>query len=156
MKTTTALFLLCLIISGCASKNDKPKDEAKTYNTPEEVVAGFNAAYHAQDSTAIVNVLASVNKDKILSQLNRLGGFKTIFEMSKSITLETKVVGVMYDSTNPNAAKVIVNGHITRDSVNMNFDSLYFGTIKEGNSWKMLTLNAQPMKKYDVTGQPQQ
>ena len=150
MKTPVIIFTSLLLFS-CTQK--KQGTEAVKFDTPGDVVTSFVAAMNAQDSDAIKNVIVSHSKESILGTINSIGGFQKMFASMKGMQLKVDIIGV--DSSSLMFTKVYTNQSIIKDSsVNMKMDSLYFATEKEDGGWKMKSLNAQPGKNYQITGEP--
>ena len=136
MKSTFILSLILLVICSCSERKD-----AQIFTTPEEPILSLMKAANAQDSVAIINTLTSTTKESVVSKLRETGGFKALFDSTKGLHQEVKILKIETDKEFPNSAKVFVNETFVRDTLRRTMDSVYFYAFKEENGWKLSSLS---------------
>jgi len=145
MKTT--IITLCMLLCACTSRSDQKNEQKETVvsidsSSPSDVVLGYFKAMEKEDSTTIINSLASGSKAELLPMIGKAGGFKMIFDQMKGTHYEVKVLKV--DTLDSNRAKVYVNQNLDNGStMHIKLDSLYYSVYKEDGVWKLLALNSK-------------
>jgi hypothetical protein len=155
IKNFTIVFAIAIALCACTQKKEQQAAgvDGSQFHTPEEVVTSLMKAMNARDSAGITNTIATSSKESIIQKINSLGGFKVMFGTMEGIRFDMKISGV--DSSSAEFAKVYTDQSIMKDTmIIMHMDSLYFPVVKENGGWKMKSLNAQPGKKYQITGAP--
>jgi len=144
----TAIVAFSILLSACADRSDR-NDTAETKESgysPSEVVLNLYKAMAEGDSVAIINTLSSDAKVWLLPQINRVGGFQTLFIATKGMHYDTKILKV--DTTSETTARVFVKQKFDEDSsIHIQLDSLYYSVRKEDGGWKLINLKAKKARQ---------
>jgi hypothetical protein len=146
MNRSIIAVALCIILSSCS---EHPKESEQKVSTSSgsatDVVLSFIKAMSQEDSATVINSLTVEAKARILPMISQAGGFNMVFQATKGMHYDIKILNI--DSATPGIAKVYVRQNMDQDSssagIHLRMDSLYYTVRKEEGAWKLTSLSAR-------------